>query len=120
MASNDSNTTLPNGGDDTDALDPVERQNVVIAALRVPPYKTIASVHYNNEAQSARNEGKNIAAFAKIAARDWCFFVQDTQVRIGRVDNRALPPSSQPDLSGLPPSDPPAKQDWGVHIDLGP
>jgi hypothetical protein len=121
MASNDSNTTLPNAGDDTDAMDPIERQNVVIAALRIPPYKTVASVYYNNEAQAARNEGKNIAAFAKIAARDWCFFVQDTQVRIGRVDTRGLPPSSQPDLSGLPPtSDPPPRQDWGVHIDLGP
>ncbi|RMZ69947.1 forkhead box c2 [Pyrenophora seminiperda CCB06] len=121
VASNDSNTTLPNGGDADNPMDPIERQNVLIAALRVPSYVPHAAVDYANDVQSQRNQGKNVAAFAKIAARDWCFFVQETQVRIGRADNnsRANPHSSQPNLAGLPESDADG-QDWSVHIDLGP
>ncbi|KAA8624811.1 hypothetical protein PtrV1_00491 [Pyrenophora tritici-repentis] len=118
---NDSNTTLPNGGDADNPMDPIERQNVLIAALRVPAYIPHAAIDYANDLQSQRNEGKNITAFAKIAARDWCFFVQETQVRIGRADNnsRANPHSSQPNIAGMPASDA-DRQDWGVHIDLGP
>ncbi|EDU39661.1 forkhead transcription factor fkh1 [Pyrenophora tritici-repentis] len=121
VASNDSNTTLPNGGDADNPMDPIERQNVLIAALRVPAYIPHAAIDYANDLQSQRNEGKNITAFAKIAARDWCFFVQETQVRIGRADNnsRANPHSSQPNIAGMPASDA-DRQDWGVHIDLGP
>ncbi|KAF1938551.1 hypothetical protein EJ02DRAFT_354188 [Clathrospora elynae] len=121
VASNDSNTTLPNGGDADMAMDPIERQNIVIAALRTPPYTPNAAIDYANDLQAKRNEGQNIAAFAKIAAREWCFFVQDTRVLIGRVDQSARPhpASDQPDRAGLPPSDA-RGPDWGVHIDLGP
>lgn len=121
VASNDSNTTLPNGGDADNPSDPVERQNLVIAHLRTPRHYTPnAVIDYANELQARRNEGHNIAAFAKIAARDWCFFVQDTRVLIGRADAavRPHPPSSQPDVSGQPLSD--SVSQWGVHIDLGP
>lgn len=122
VASNDSNTTLPNGGDLDNPTDPVERQNLVIASLRMPRHYTPnAVIDYANDLQARRNEGKNIAAFAKIAARDWCFFVQETRVLIGRADSaiRPHPPSSQPDLSGLPLNQAAISQ-WGVHIDLGP
>jgi len=122
VASNDSNTTLPNGGDADNPTDPVERQNLVIASLRTPRHYTPnAVVDYANELQARRNEGQNIAAFAKIAARDWCFFVQDTRVLIGRADAavRPHPPGSQPDAAGLPMSEAAISQ-WGVHIDLGP
>jgi hypothetical protein len=122
VASNDSNTTLPNGGDLDNPTDPIERQNLVIASLRTPrDYTPNAVIDYANDLQVRRNEGKNIAAFAKIAARDWCFFVQDTRVLIGRADSaiRPHPPSSQPDVPGLPPS-PATHSQWGVHIDLGP
>jgi hypothetical protein len=122
VASNDSNTTLPNGADLDNPTDPVERQNLVIASLRTPRnYTPNAVIDYANDLQLRRNEGKNIAAFAKIAARDWCFFVQDTRVLIGRADSaiRPHPPVAQPDLSGLPLSQAAVSQ-WGVHIDLGP
>lgn len=119
--SNDSNTTLPNGDGADNPVDPIERQNLIIAALRVPTYTPNAAIDYANDLQARRNDGKNIAAFAKLAARDWCFFVQDTSVRIGRADSvqRPQPPSSQTDPSGIPTSDP-QPMDWGVHIDLGP
>jgi hypothetical protein len=122
VASNDSNTTLPNAGDADNPTDPVERQNLVINSLRMPRHYTPnAVIDYANDLQLRRNEGKNIAAFAKIAARDWCFFVQDTRVIIGRADSaiRPHPPVAQPELSGLPLSQAAVSQ-WGVHIDLGP
>ena len=121
VASNDSNTTLPNGGDADNPVDPIERQNVIIAALRTPQYTPNAAVDFANDLQARRNEGKNIPAFAKIAARDWCFFVQETRVTIGRADSTVRPnaPSSQADSSGLPASDSQPSA-FGVHIDLGP
>jgi len=122
VASNDSNTTLPNGGDPDNPQDPIERQNLVIASLRTPrDYTPNAVVDYANDLQGRRTGGKNIAAFAKIAARDWCFFVQDTRVIIGRADAvlRPTPASQQPDLTGLPANET-ALSRWGVDIDLGP
>jgi hypothetical protein len=122
VASNDSNTTLPNGGDPDSINDPVERQNLVIASLRTPrDYVPNAVVDYANDLQARRTEGKNIAAFAKIAARDWCFFVKDTRVLIGRADAavRPAPATLQPDLNGLPIEEA-ARSQWGVDIDLGP
>jgi hypothetical protein len=79
-------------------------------------------VDYANDLQARRTQGQNIAAFAKIAARDWCFFVKDTRVLIGRVDAALRPTPAvqqQPDLTGLPISET-AISDWGIHIDLGP
>ncbi|KAF1919035.1 fork head domain-containing protein [Ampelomyces quisqualis] len=122
VASNDSNTTLPNGGDLDNPTDPVERQNLVIASLRMPRHYTPnAVIDYANDLQARRNEGKNIAAFAKIAAREWCFFVQETRVLIGRADSaiRPHPPTAASELSGLPLNEAAVSQ-WGVHIDLGP
>lgn len=121
MGSNDSNTTLPNGGDAENPLDPVERQNLIIQALRAPQYTPNAAIDYANDLQARRTDGKNIAAFAKIAARDWCFFVKDTRVTIGRADSsvRPNPAVAMLDGSGMPPSDPQTSS-WGVHIDLGP
>jgi len=124
VASNDSNTTLPNGGDLDNIQDPVERQNLVIASLRTPrDYTPNAVVDYANDLQARRTQGQNIAAFAKIAARDWCFFVKDTRVLIGRADAALRPTPAaqqpQPDLTGLPMSET-AITEWGIHIDLGP
>lgn len=120
-ASDDSNATLPDVNDARNTANPIDRQNLVIASLRTPHYTPNAAIDYANDLQARRHENNNIAAFAKIAARDWCFFVQDTTVRIGRADHaiRPNPPSSQGDAAALPPSDADISQ-WGVHIDLGP
>ncbi|KAF2686002.1 hypothetical protein K458DRAFT_387007 [Lentithecium fluviatile CBS 122367] len=123
VASNDSNATLPNGGDADAPLDPVERQNHIINHLRIPPsYTPNAAIDYANDLQLRNMNGDNVAAFAKIAAREWCFFVQKTRCLIGRADAAARPNppvSSQPLVNGLPTSDLPVN-DWGVDIDLGP
>ncbi|KAF2742765.1 hypothetical protein M011DRAFT_411907 [Sporormia fimetaria CBS 119925] len=117
VASNDSNATLPNGADADQPVDPVERQNTIIASLRTPSnYTPNATFDYANDLQAARNKGTNVAAYAKIAARDWCFFVKKTTVIIGRAV-RSNPPQDMAS-SSVPPSDPAAE--WGVDIDLGP
>ena len=120
VASNDSNTTLPNADDE----DPVERQNRIIAALGIPSnYTPNAAIDYANDLQARKNEGQNIAAFAKIAARDWCFFVQETRILIGRADSSVRPQPLSSEAGGTP-RDPPSEyqsvSNWGVHIDLGP
>lgn len=119
LGSNDSNATLPNGADGEGPSDPVERQNLIIASLRTPPnYTPNAAIDYANDLQARRTNG-DVAAYAKIAARDWCFFVKKTTLLIGRVDSslRTQPPVADP-------SGPPQTMDmaatWGVDIDLGP
>ncbi|KAF2183231.1 hypothetical protein K469DRAFT_690333 [Zopfia rhizophila CBS 207.26] len=121
VQSDDSNRTLPNGADADIPSDPVDRQNTIISCLRTPTtYVPNAAIDYANDLQARRNQG-NVAAFAKIAARDWCFFVKKTVLLIGRADSsvRPNPPVSSQDTGNLPKSDDPAAQ-WGVDIDLGP
>lgn len=124
VASNDSNVTLPNGTETEVPNDPIERQNHIINHLRAPQHYTPhAAVDYANDLQLRKMEGDNIAAFAKVAGRDWCFFVQKTRFIIGRSDSavRPNPPTSSqaPASGGLPHSDG-APNEWGVDIDLGP
>ena len=121
VASNDSNATLPNGIDPDGPMDPVERQNYIINHLRTPQnYTPNAAIDYANDLQLRNMAGDNVAAFAKIAAREWCFFVQKTRCLIGRADATARPnpPVSSQSINGLPDSDLP--NEWGVDIDLGP
>ncbi|KAF2875436.1 fork head domain-containing protein [Massariosphaeria phaeospora] len=119
---NDDNITIVNGADAEDPVDPVDRQNMIIASLRTPQtYTPNAAYDYANDLQAKNLAGNNIAAFAKIAARDWCFFVQKTVLVIGRADSVVRPnrPASSQDVSGLPHSED-ALTEWGVDIDLGP
>jgi hypothetical protein len=103
-------------------VNPVERQNMIIECLRAPTqYTPNASIDYANELQAKKTQGGDIAAFAKIAARDWCFFVTKTRLLIGRADSnvRPNPPTSSQDVNGLPQTEDLVAQ-WGIDIDLGP
>jgi hypothetical protein len=98
----------------------VERQNLIISSLRVPAnYTPNAAIDYANDLQARRTQGTDIAAYAKIAARDWCFFVKKTILLIGRVDSALRPNPPQSSQDGFPQSDDMVGQ-WGVDIDLGP
>ncbi|CAI6333065.1 unnamed protein product [Periconia digitata] len=122
MASNDSDATLPNGNDADVPTEPIERQNLIINSLRAPQYYTPhAAIDYANDLQLRKMEGDNIAAFAKVAGRDWCFFVQKLRFIIGRSDVtfRTTPRGQPPVSEGLSHSDG-ATNEWGVDIDLGP
>ncbi|KAF9741372.1 hypothetical protein PMIN06_006458 [Paraphaeosphaeria minitans] len=118
VGSNDSNATLPEADAD-EPMDPIERQNHLINHLRIPGYTTNASIDFANDLQMRKAIGNNVAAFAKVAARDWCFFAQKTRFIIGRADaatrSQARPPAANGQYSEL--SEPNA---WGVDIDLGP
>ncbi|KAF1971294.1 hypothetical protein BU23DRAFT_471200 [Bimuria novae-zelandiae CBS 107.79] len=118
VGSNDSNATLPEANAD-EPVDPIERQNHLINHLRIPGYTTNASIDYANDLQMRKATGNNVAAFAKVAARDWCFFVQKTRFIIGRAD--AVARSQRPGpASGLEYSEASQANAWGVDIDLGP
>ncbi|OCK81299.1 hypothetical protein K432DRAFT_392295 [Lepidopterella palustris CBS 459.81] len=121
--SDDSNKTIENGTDAEALMDPIERQTLVITHLLVPKtYTPHASIDYANDLQMRRNPGTT-PAFAKIAAREWCFFVKKMKILIGRADNNRAPPiatvgSSQSESTPSDVTEGPAE--WGVDIDLGP
>ncbi|KAF2817604.1 uncharacterized protein BDZ99DRAFT_513837 [Mytilinidion resinicola] len=121
--SDDSNRTLSNGLDADNPMDPVEKQNTLIAHLAVPKdYLPNAAVHYNNDLQARRNPGTT-PAFAKIAARDWCYFVNKMTILIGRVEKTHNPPpaESKDDPTPAPPNDgTDMPNQWQIDIDLGP
>lgn len=121
VASDDSNKTIPNGDDSNIPSDPVERQNLVIEHLTVPKnYVPLAAYDYGNEVQEKLNPGTT-PAYAKIAAREWCFFVKKPRLLIGRADSAARPnpPTSLAETPGVPPTEEQCAE-WGVDIDLGP
>ena len=72
----------------------------IIASLRTPNnYTPNASIDYANELQARRSSGTEIPAYAKIAARDWCFFVTKTTLLVGRADAAARPNPPESSLS---------------------
>lgn len=119
VGSNDSNATLPEANAD-ELVDPIERQNHLINHLRIPGYTTNASIDFANDLQMRKATGNNVAAFAKVAARDWCFFVQKTQFIIGRADAASRQQSRPAAASGPEYSEGSQSNSWGVDIDLGP
>ena len=78
--------------------DPAELVNAVISTLAVPDERTTVSVDFANE----KNAASEIQAYAKIAGRDWTYYVKTLEVSIGR--NTDVQPQSGS----------------SVHIDLGP
>lgn len=119
VGSNDSNATLPEANAD-EPMDPIERQNHLINHLRIPGYTTNASIDFANDLQMRKAIGNNVAAFAKVAARDWCFFVQKTRFIIGRADAASRQQSRPLPTSGPEYSETSQSNAWGVDIDLGP
>lgn len=81
--------------------DPTDLINAVISTLQAPEERTNVSTTYAND----KNLATEVQAYAKIAGRDWTFYVKALAISIGRnTDN-------------IPGAAPPAQQ---VDIDLGP
>ncbi|KAI5793493.1 fork head domain-containing protein [Pyronema domesticum] len=95
----------------TDA--PLEQVNAVIAALQLPaePPLPVAAIEWANEKNFALNT-QGITAYAKLAGKDWTYYIKDLTVRIGRPPDRAATAPTD----GTP--TPPRPEE--VHIDLGP
>ena len=87
----------------------------MISYLQVAKEPVVATTEYSNEKPQPENK---VSAYAKIAGRDWTYFVVDQAVNIGR------PPDNNKDGSmlGTSASSPIAdmKEMMPVHIDLGP
>lgn len=85
----------------------------VISSLNTAKEPTnVAREHMNDTAGS-----KPVQAYAKIAGKDWTYYVHDQVVNVGRPpDDRQLP--TQTVTASSPVQD--LKQQFPVHIDLGP
>ena len=89
-----------------------ELMDAVISSLQVADRRVVVAEQFAND-KNDKNMDK-VPAYAKIAGRDWTYFVQDSTLNIGR------PPDDKP--SGTGQSSPAADtQDlFPVNIDLGP
>ncbi|KAF3986000.1 hypothetical protein FT663_04717 [Candidozyma haemuli var. vulneris] len=82
--------------------DPADLVNAVISTLQIPEERTNVATDYAND----KNLATEVQAYAKIAGRDWTYYVRSLSISIGRntENNQANPPPSQ----------------QNVNIDLGP
>ena len=98
--------------------DPIARQNLIIAHLSTPKdYTPHAAFDLSNRAQA--RIGAPVEAFAKIAGRDWSYFVKSTLVAIGR-SNRLPDTVAARHLMASIARVEADMEEWGCHIDLGP
>ncbi|KAI9672788.1 MAG: transcription factor [Alyxoria varia] len=91
-----------------------EDPNVIIRHLRTSHHKVAARVDYANEVHE-RSHPNGRKAYAKIAAKNWTYYVDELEVRIGRPPEERVPGNGQGqgEASTIP--------DWSlIHIDLGP
>lgn len=86
----------------------------VISYLQVSREPVVAVSQYANDKQ--QDDTSKVSAYAKIAGREWTYFVRDQSVNIGR------PPDDRQSVNGLGASSPitDLKDVLPVHIDLGP
>jgi forkhead protein FKH len=101
--------------DESETVSNSDLVDSVISYLQVAREPVVASTEYSNEKAQPENK---VSAYAKIAGRDWTYFVVDQAVNIGR------PPDNSKDggMLGASASSPIAdmKEMLPVHIDLGP
>jgi forkhead protein FKH len=108
---------VEDSGDESETVSQSDLIDSVISYLGVSKEPVAASTEHANEKEQPENMQK-VSAYAKIAGRDWTYFVREQSVNIGR------PPDGGKEMNGLPPgaSSPIAdmKEILPVHIDLGP
>lgn len=85
-----------------------------MSLLAVSKESVVVARDFANDRQ--QNDSQKIDAFAKIAGRDWTYFVREQAVNIGR------PPDDRQSVNGIGASSPinDMKEMLPVHIDLGP
>lgn len=93
----------PREGDDLPTFDdPADLVNAVISTLQIPEERTNVANEFAND----KNLATEVQAYAKIAGRDWTYYVRTLAVSIGR------------NTENNPPNAPASQQ--VVNIDLGP
>lgn len=105
----ESDATIDNANEPTEPENtPLSIAEECIRRLKVANYRVQASIEYNNDIVDTARE-----AYAKIAGKEWTFYVVDTKVVLGR------PVKPKRESSGVPDSQEP-KGENHVDIDLGP
>jgi forkhead protein FKH len=100
--------------DETEILSQTELIDSVVACLTTSKDPVVVAQEYANDRQ--QGDSQKIDAFAKIAGKDWTYFVREQSVNVGR------PPDDRQTTNGIGASSPlnDLKEMLPVHIDLGP
>ena len=95
--------------EDTSLTDNRTVEERVISSLTVAPFPVAVVTDHDN---AKIDEPDKVTAYAKIAGRDWTYFVLGQTVNLGRQPDKDADPAASPgpEAKDLPP----------VHIDLGP
>ena len=97
--------------EDSEAVANIDLIESVISYLGVAKEPVVAQTEHAND--KASPSAQKVNAYAKIAGREWTYFVLEQNVNIGR------PPDDKPNaLTSSPAAD--LKDMFPVHIDLGP
>lgn len=86
----------------------------VISYLSISKDPVIAVSQYSNARQEQEDDHTKVQAFAKIAGRDWTYFLRDTSINIGR------PPDDRQSVNGASSPVQDLSEMYPVHLDLGP
>ncbi|RVX70054.1 hypothetical protein B0A52_06226 [Exophiala mesophila] len=103
----------PDTDDETEEISQADLIDSVVSYLSVPKDATVASIQYSNDKEQ-NNSPQKVSAYAKIAGRDWTYFVRDQAINFGR------PPDDRPPINGASSPVADVKDALPVHIDLGP
>jgi forkhead protein FKH len=103
-------------GDESEAVSNSDLIDSVISYLQLSKEPVMATTEHSNE-KSAPDNMQKVSAYAKIAGRDWTYFVVEQVVNIGRP-----PDNNRDSTTSASASSPIAdlKEMLPVHIDLGP
>lgn len=95
----------------------------VVPFLKVPAHQVQATIDHANTLHERHNK-EGVQAYAKLAGKDWTFYVKNLKNTIGRppetqngLSSQTSPPHTD-DIGALPAEV--AGANSGVHIDLGP
>ncbi|MCJ1475029.1 transcription factor [Lambiella insularis] len=109
---------------DDDSSDAAETTSLTAAAdeiipfLREASYLVVVGLEYPNNPSDDVDEG-NIRAFAKIAGKNWTYYVKEESINIGRSPDGGAAKHSTDMVSQSSPA-PPGEDVVVAHIDLGP
>lgn len=104
---------VQDSGDETEEVLQSDLIDSVVSYLQVSKEPIVASAEYSNDKEQSSSPQK-VSAYAKIAGRDWTYFVREQSVNFGR------PPDDRPTVNGASSPIADLKDVLPVHIDLGP
>ena len=101
------------GDDDNEETSRSDLIDSVVSYLQISKEPVVARTEYSNENVQS-NSPQKVSAYAKIAGRDWTYYVREQSVNFGR------PPDDRPVSNGASSPAADLKEMLPVHIDLGP